>query len=502
MIFQNGVNMSRLTISSFAKCLKDALQPPNTNEAVINLLFGWVVSKESVKDKKDDAVVITSKLVSDLFKQKANVHKAIKDYLSTQSSVEEAIAHMSEMVIPMINPVMLNDLIGKLDLMVGADESIPEEKKAELHSIKSENTPAFLANVFLYAVARQNTEEQRNATVGDILESEADRILKDSRFEGLTDIGEIVADDISRIERELSQCLKQRQRIKSVQAAISRDQEQQVKFLTLKDAEMLQRFFPEADVRKIDEIEEFHRKLAKALKDEFRQAESSMQDDLNAIDAKIAALKGKLAELGKPTNVSDAAFGRFADIQIELTNLRGANEAFFKREKLKGDKKEYQKALDALIAEITQDMKSTINGLIQETNGLIYGSEITPPLFDVKDGKKIELYTPRDAGTGTQYRGVIEFDLAMLEAADVPTLVHDSIMFKNIENQAIAGLAQAYLNASKQTFVAIDKLSSYPEIAQRVLSDAVVLSLGPDGEALFGRTWRKTEQQSSLDAQA
>ncbi|MBQ9059212.1 MAG: DUF2326 domain-containing protein [Atopobiaceae bacterium] len=99
-------------------------------------------------------------------------------------------------------------------------------------------------------------------------------------------------------------------------------------------------------------------------------------------------------------------------------------------------------------------------------------------------------------------RGVIEFDLAMLEAADVPTLVHDSIMFKNIENQAIAGLAQAYLNASKQTFVAIDKLSSYPEIAQRALSDAVVLSLGPDGEALFGRTWRKTEQQSSLDAQA
>ena len=121
---------------------------------------------------------------------------------------------------------------------------------------------------------------------------------------------------------------------------------------------------------------------------------------------------------------------------------------------------------------------------------------------DIKDGKKIELYTPRDAGTGTQYRGVIEFDLAMLEAADVPTLVHDSLMFKNIENQAIAGLVQAYRNANKQTFIAIDKLSSYPEGAQRALSDAVVLSLGPDGEALFGRTWRKTEQQSHFDARA
>lgn len=169
MIFQNGVTMSRLTISSFAKCLKDALQPPNTNEAVIILLFGWVVSKESVKDKNGNAVVITSKLVSDLFKQKVNVHKAIKDYLSTQSSVEEAIAHMDEMVIPMINPVMLNDLIGKLALMVDADESIPEEKKEELKSLKAVSSVKFLANTFLYAVAKPNIDEQRAATVEEVV---------------------------------------------------------------------------------------------------------------------------------------------------------------------------------------------------------------------------------------------------------------------------------------------------------------------------------------------
>lgn len=64
----------------------------------------------------------------------------------------------------------------------------------------------------------------------------------------------------------------------------------------------------------------------------------------------------------------------------------------------------------------------------------------------------------------------------MLEAADVPALVHDSLMFKNIENQAIAGLAQAYLNAGKQTFVAINKLSSYPGNLQCALADAAVLS--------------------------
>lgn len=133
--------MSRLTISSFAKCLKDALQPPDTNEAVIDLLFGWVVSKESVTDKKGNAVVISSKLVSELFNQKVDVPKAIKDYLSAPNSVDEAIAHMGNMVIPMINPVMLNDLIGKLAQIVDADESIPEEKKAELRSIKSECAP-------------------------------------------------------------------------------------------------------------------------------------------------------------------------------------------------------------------------------------------------------------------------------------------------------------------------------------------------------------------------
>ena len=238
----------------------------------------------------------------------------------------------------------------------------------------------------------------------------------------------------------------------------------------------------------------FHRKLAKALKDEYRQAESSIQDDLDAIDIKIAELKSKLADLGKPTNVSDAAFGRFADIQIELTNLRGANEAFFKLKKLKDDKKEYQTALNALIAEITQEMKNAINGSMQEINETVYGREVTAPVFDIKDGKKIELYTPRDAGTGTQYRGVIEFDLAMLDVADVPILVHDSLMFKNIENQAITGLVRSYLRASKQTFISVDKLSSYPEEASDLLSDAAVLLLGPEEEALFGRTWRRSEE--------
>ena len=349
-------------------------------------------------------------------------------------------------------------------------------------------------NYQLTPVAKNKTEAQANEIRIAELETEATRILEDSRFDGLTDIDDILADDVSRTERELAQCLKRRRRIKSIQAAISRDQKQQVKFLTTKDAEMLTRFFPEADMRKLDEIEEFHRKLAKALKDEYRQAESSIQDDLDVIDTKIAELKSKLADLGKPTNVSDAAFGRFADIQIELTNLRGANEAFFKLKKLKDDKKEYQIALNALIAEITLEMKDAINGSMQEINEMVYGREVTAPVFDIKDGKKIELYTPRDAGTGTQYRGVIEFDLAMLEVADVPILVHDSLMFKNIENQAITGLVRSYLRASKQTFISVDKLSSYPEEASDLLSDAAVLLLGPKDEALFGRTWRRSEE--------
>ena len=161
--------MNGLTFSSFVKCVKGALQPPNTNEAVVGLLLDWVVNKETVTDKKGDAVSIDSKLVSNLIRQKVDVPKPIKDFLSTPSAVQETIVHMADIVVPVLNPVMSNDLIGRLSDLIDADPTIPKEKAEELDAFKSESASSFLANVFLYAVARPNIDEEQGETIEEII---------------------------------------------------------------------------------------------------------------------------------------------------------------------------------------------------------------------------------------------------------------------------------------------------------------------------------------------
>lgn len=41
--------------------------------------------------------------------------------------------------------------------------------------------------------------------------------------------------------------------------------------------------------------------------------------------------------------------------------------------------------------------------------------------------------SPQDTGTGKSYAGLIGFDLAMLSLTRFPFVIHDSVIYKNIE---------------------------------------------------------------------
>lgn len=44
--------MTELCFAEFAKCLQSAMQPPNDDKDVIELLLGWITDMPSVLDKK------------------------------------------------------------------------------------------------------------------------------------------------------------------------------------------------------------------------------------------------------------------------------------------------------------------------------------------------------------------------------------------------------------------------------------------------------------------
>ena len=93
--------------------------------------------------------------------------------------------------------------------------------------------------------------------------------------------------------------------------------------------------------------------------------------------------------------------------------------------------------------------------------------------------------------TGSRYKGLILFNLAMLKPTALTAVANDSRILRQIENIVLKKLLEMYSKTEKQVFIAMDKETSHTKRAQGILNDYAVLRLSPNGNELFGRTWKK-----------
>ena len=102
--------------------------------------------------------------------------------------------------------------------------------------------------------------------------------------------------------------------------------------------------------------------------------------------------------------------------------------------------------------------------------------------------------TPDDNGTGSNYKGLVIYDLAVLECTELPAIAHDSLILKNISDVAINGIMRIYEKSNrsnKQIFIAFDKQNAYGKSTQQILSENTVLKLSDKGHELYGESWNK-----------
>ncbi len=78
----------------------------------------------------------------------------------------------------------------------------------------------------------------------------------------------------------------------------------------------------------------------------------------------------------------------------------------------------------------------------------------------------------------------------MFETTLLPFVIHDSVLFKNVENAAVAGMFELYLSLGKQSFIAIDEANKYGDRAAKLLTEKSVISLSDDN-VLYTKDWRK-----------
>ena len=119
---------------------------------------------------------------------------------------------------------------------------------------------------------------------------------------------------------------------------------------------------------------------------------------------------------------------------------------------------------------------------------IIYKDKRTSPTFSI-NLENYNLKRSGDTGTGSSYINLIAFDLSLFSITKLPILIHDTIMFKNIEVPAFENLIKIYKSFEKQIFISIDEIDKFSQQTKNVLNDRKVIELDKSN-TLFIKNWK------------
>lgn len=259
------------------------------------------------------------------------------------------------------------------------------------------------------------------------------------------------------------------------------------------DFRAVERLFPGISIKRLEEIEAFHRQLIGILADEVAEeitlAEKELASTNESIEQLVTALTSE-TELG---SVPRRVLKEFAEYEKEISEIE-------KRLEKRADEEQLKEATAALLkryrdkcADAFVSIETAINGKMAEIDSQIYEGMKDPPLIRLKP-TGYEFHTLNDEGTGTAFKSMVVLDLSIMELTRLPLLVHDSLVFKNIGDEPLSKLIQMYQKQSpKQIFIALDKADSYDSQTCADLERLAVLHLSDDQGALFGKSWSKKE---------
>ncbi len=213
------------------------------------------------------------------------------------------------------------------------------------------------------------------------------------------------------------------------------------------------------------------------------------------LQTQLQAIREQIRQLGFAENISKEFLDRRSELKAEIDALKTQNRAFLTQKELQDAKAKAEEALRRSIEGILAEIEETLNAKMKEFNDTLFKTHRKPPhiKFNKHDSYKFE--TPDDTGTGSNYKGMIVYDLAVLFTTALPALAHDSLVFKNLEKDVEDGIMRIYASTRKQIFIAYDKQGDCRPETQRILYDNCVLQLSDNNCELYGRSWNKEEQK-------
>lgn len=257
----------------------------------------------------------------------------------------------------------------------------------------------------------------------------------------------------------------------------------------------LHEYFPSIDIRKLYDIENYHRKLAVILDQQFDEEKQALLRDIEELQNHVKVLMEEMRELGVTGNLSKDFLDRHSEIKGKMDALKEQNSAYLTLTQLKEAKSKAASQLHQRIEGVLADIQNDLNYQMKMYNSTLYREQHKPPHLVFREYNSYMFETPDDTGTGTNYKGLVLYDLAVLALTALPAIGRDSLIPKNVSEGSIDGIMRIYESFQKQIFIAFDKQDAYQENTRCIVKENTVLKLSDNGGELYGYSWNTERGQ-------
>jgi hypothetical protein len=315
--------------------------------------------------------------------------------------------------------------------------------------------------------------------------------IRDNLAKYATNLSAVVNKEVLALKREKDQLLESRLTIESRLQRVRRNLAENRSIRKGSFVELVH-YFPVIDAERLERVEEFHNDVARLLKEELAQSAKQLDQQLGQIDAALREVDAGMARALSSVEDPGGLVDRVVGLSGELIVAKQENDRFEEQRTIRAEVSNLSDVLDEEKKKILAVVQAAVNDAMGRLVRSSFGEDRKSPHLTLHESN-YAFEVNDDTGTGVAYVGLVLFDLAVFLSTKLPVVVHDTILFKNIENHSVAYLVDVYKSAEKQSFVALDEIYKYGEATAELLRSKSVIQLG-DNNVLFVKDWRKKRQ--------
>ncbi|MBY0411704.1 MAG: DUF2326 domain-containing protein [Burkholderiaceae bacterium] len=249
-------------------------------------------------------------------------------------------------------------------------------------------------------------------------------------------------------------------------------------------------FFPSVDVQRLEQVEAFHQKIGSFVKKELKDELADTLAQNMAVATEMTSLDHEIRTDLQGKGMPDDVFKRVFDLKEAVDKAANENVHFESKANIDAAISDSNERLESIYSGIFVDIEQKINLKLRAFNKVVYGPFRASSELRIKHAGSYQFISPLDTGTGKSYAGLVGFDLAMLSLTKLPLVLHDSIIYKNIEVPATTRILRI-LSAmrSKQIFLSFDEAKKFGPDVEHLLQNLTVLKLAHE-DLLYTKDWR------------